>query len=225
MKPNPPTSTKASDSHDEGVHHTPSTLEDAPNQAQNQVGLKLGPPQSFNRKLEATKVRKWEEGDAPRPPKPLKKTTLHTARSGQFSPRGTGLSPAGTGLSLRIRKTNVREPVSPCAEPVSPQQGPVSAARDRLPRRLRSTVHKGTGLSFQGPVPESKNSQDSAKTLEIELLGRYTINDPPPSVEKFGMQIEHSNLAICKDLELNLVEAAIAVRIESWLKLMPRESS
>nr|CAD1835012.1 unnamed protein product [Ananas comosus var. bracteatus] len=77
-------------------------------------------------------------------------------------------------------------------------RGPVSAARDRLPRRLRSTVHRGTGLSLQGPVPESKNSQDSAKTLEIELLGRNTIYGLPPSVEKFGVHIKHSSLAICK---------------------------
>nr|CAD1825777.1 unnamed protein product [Ananas comosus var. bracteatus] len=76
----------------------------------------------------------------------LSKPKFTSARTGQFSPRGTGLSPAGTGLSLRTRKTSVREPVSPCAGPVSPAQtrsGPVSTAKDRLPRLLRGTVHWG----------------------------------------------------------------------------------
>nr|CAD1832961.1 unnamed protein product [Ananas comosus var. bracteatus] len=100
-----------------------------------------------------------------------------------FSPRGTGLpdlgpvsQPAPENPTFGNRSLPARDRSLPrrCA------RGPVSTARDRLPRRHRSTVHWGTGLSYQGPVPESKNSQDSAKTLEIELLGRYTIDGPPP---------------------------------------------
>nr|CAD1825860.1 unnamed protein product [Ananas comosus var. bracteatus] len=164
------------------------TSREAPIQAQNQLRLKFDPPQSSNRKLEATKV-----------PQKLKFTS---ARFGQFSPRGTGLpdlGPVSQPAPENPTFGNRSLPARDRSLPAQTRSGPVSTARDRLPRRHRSTVHWGTGLSYQGPVPESKNSQDTAKTLEIELLGRYTIDGPPPSVKKFGMQIEHSNLAICKE--------------------------
>nr|CAD1836391.1 unnamed protein product [Ananas comosus var. bracteatus] len=80
---------------------------------------------------------------------------------------GTGLSLRGTGLSLRRRA-----------------RGPVSPARDRLPQGCRNTAHRGTGLSFQGPVPKSKNSQDLSRIPVFELFGRKTFYNPPPSVEK-----------------------------------------
>nr|CAD1844232.1 unnamed protein product [Ananas comosus var. bracteatus] len=119
------------------------TSREAPNQAQNQVGLKFDPPQNSNRKLQASK-----------------------ARTGQFPPRGTGLSPAGTGLSLRTRKPSVRNRSLPARDrslTARTRSEPVSTARDRLPRRLRSTVHRGTGLSYQGPVSESKTLRTQPK--------------------------------------------------------------
>nr|CAD1832679.1 unnamed protein product [Ananas comosus var. bracteatus] len=109
----------------------------------------------------------------------------HLGPVSQFIPQnkhsGTGLSPCGTSLSPR-----------------KSARGPVSPVRDRLPRRLPQHCSEGTGLSYQGPVPESENFQDKVKTLEIELLGRNTIYGLPPNVEKFGVHIKHSNLAICK---------------------------
>nr|CAD1836419.1 unnamed protein product [Ananas comosus var. bracteatus] len=80
---------------------------------------------------------------------------------------GTGLSPRRTGLSLRRR---VREPVSP--------------ARDRLPQAASTLLTGGTGLSFHGPIPESKNSQDCPNFQISNFSGRETFYNPPPSVEK-----------------------------------------
>nr|CAD1833598.1 unnamed protein product [Ananas comosus var. bracteatus] len=83
-------------------------------------------------------------------------------------------------------KTRSREPVPPC-------EGPVASS---LPQHCSG----GIGLSHQGPVPESKNSQDLAKIQNFELLGRNTIYDIPRSVEKLRIQVKHSNLAICTGL-------------------------
>ena len=116
------------------------------------------------------------------------KSIIATARSEQFSPRGTGLSPAGTGLSLRIRKTSVREPVSPCAGPVSHCED-AFGNRSRLPGTgcLRLPQH----CSLGEPVSPSRDRSPRVKTFRTcpkfqfsNFLGRRTFYNPPPSVEK-----------------------------------------
>nr|CAD1842494.1 unnamed protein product [Ananas comosus var. bracteatus] len=103
------------------------TSRKAPIQAQNQVGLRFDPSQSSNRKCKATK-----------------------ARTGQFSPRGTGLSPAGTGLSLRTRKPAFGNRPLP--------------ARDRS---LTARTRSGTGLDCQGPVasPATQHCSQGDRSL------------------------------------------------------------
>nr|CAD1821729.1 unnamed protein product [Ananas comosus var. bracteatus] len=108
----------------------------------------------------------------------------HVRMSTMASNRDRSL-PAGTGPSGPSRRTCSRDPVSHC-------QGPVASS---LPQHCS----EGTGLSHQGPVPESENSQDLAKIQEFDLLGRNTVYDLPPSVEELGIQVKHSNLAICTD--------------------------
>nr|CAD1835594.1 unnamed protein product [Ananas comosus var. bracteatus] len=94
---------------------------------------------------------------------------------------GTGLSLRGTGLSLRRR---VREPVSP--------------ARDRLPQAASTLLTEGTGLSFQGPVPESENSQDFSRIPAFELFRSENILRPSTKCGKARNTSKHSNLEICK---------------------------
>nr|CAD1840663.1 unnamed protein product [Ananas comosus var. bracteatus] len=112
------------------------------------------------------------------------KLKFTSARTGQFSPRGTGLSQQGPVSRCEPEKPTFGNRSLPRGTGLSPAgtglgcQGPVASPAEQH-------CSLGTGLSHQGPVPESKNSQDSAKTLEIELLGRISIYGLPPSVEKF----------------------------------------
>nr|CAD1838539.1 unnamed protein product [Ananas comosus var. bracteatus] len=90
-------------------------------------------------------------------------------------------------------------------------EGPVSPSWDRslgtlpqnqlsgtgLPSRGPVASPWGTGLSHQGPVPESKNLRTCREIQISNFLGRNSVYDPPTSVEKLGTQVKHSNLAIC----------------------------
>nr|CAD1844100.1 unnamed protein product [Ananas comosus var. bracteatus] len=116
------------------------------------------------------------------------KSKITSARTGQFSPRGTGLSPAGTGLSLRTRKTNFREPVSPCAGPVSHCEG---ALGDRSRLSGTGCLKAAATLLTGGPVSPFRDRSLRVKTLrtcpEVQFsnfLGRKTFYNPPLSVEK-----------------------------------------
>nr|CAD1836387.1 unnamed protein product [Ananas comosus var. bracteatus] len=89
---------------------------------------------------------------------------------------------------------------------------------------------KCTGtLPTKQPNPSlrlAENPKCTGTTIKVyrykSCTGRNTVHDPPRSVEKFGTQIKHSNIAICKGpVCYRLVTLEVcAIRLDQAIRLM-----